>query len=147
MTINAWLKQIHIRGCDQTDIITGQTPLWCWGLGLVTRHGWTSGPSCLGTLSSQMGEVDCVNTAPWPTSASLYRDTQRVLTDFRPTNWQRWMILKMFFRKCKIKSAKQCYARVFLNCLLRVSEGQFSHKNFKLSNLNFSLSRSFYSEN
>ena len=56
MTINAWLKQIHIRGCDQTDIITGQTPLWCWGLGLVTRHGWTSGPSCLATLSSQMGK-------------------------------------------------------------------------------------------
>ena len=27
MTINAFLKQIHIRGCDQTDIITGAPSL------------------------------------------------------------------------------------------------------------------------
>ena len=150
MNINALLKQKHWSG-DVTrhdcQFVPSWVPLLCSRLGVGEAQDWGGGWSHSGHLVTWLDLVTGYRRLGggsglcqhWPTSPASLLKTQLVLTAFRDSNWQGWMILRCFFllRKCKIKSAKHCYARVFLICLLIVSEGQFSLENFKLSNLNF----------
>ena len=84
MPINACLKQIHIGGCDQTDIITGAPSLV---LGPGPGH-WTHRVDIWPQLPShsQMGGGKWIVSTLRPDQPPPHYRTQRVLTDFRPTN-------------------------------------------------------------